>query len=254
MHIAVCIKRVGTTDDDIEFTDDGRSVDPDYLDYGLNEWDAAAIAEALRLRDQAGGGRVVVVTAGDDESEEVLVQGLAMGADHAVRVESDPEGLVDPVTVGRVLAVAIRPLGVDLVLCGAQSADAAQGTTAAALAGVLDLPCATVVTGIDREPAGTTLVRRELEGGVVDVIRISGPAVLSIQTGIAEPRYVTLRALQQAQQQDIEVVDADLDDLGEPGYRIRRMVLPPAARAEIVNGGAAAIAAKITELVRGAAK
>lgn len=251
MDIAVCVKRVGSIDDEIEFTDDGDNVDGDYLDYALNEWDAAATAEALRLRDEAGSGSVSVITLGDDETDEVLVECLAMGADRAVRVDVDAGTVLDPLTIGQLLAAAVRPLGADVVFCGAQSADYAQGATAGALAGALGYPCATVVTGITPEVAGALTVRRELEAGVIDNVRISGPCVLSIQTGITEPRYVTLRALQAAQERPIEVVDADADALARPGFRVRRMAEPERTQAELIAGGPAAVAERIVALVRG---
>lgn len=254
MNIAVCVKRVGSVDDDIEFTDDEDNLDPDYLDYALNEWDAVATAEALRLREAAGGGTVTVVTVGDDESDEALVQCLAMGADDAIRVEVDAEKLLDPLTVGRLLGEAVRPLGADLVLCGAQSADYAQQATAGAVAAALGLPCATVVTAIDPQSDQGVVVRRELEGGVTEVVSIAGPSVLSIQTGITEPAYVTLRAIQAAQQQEITVVEPDEALFANPGYRVRRMVQPEAATAELISGGPRAVAEQIVSLVREAAK
>lgn len=251
MNIAVCVKRVGKIDDDIEFTGDHDNVDPDYLDYALNEWDAAATAEALRLREESGPGEVTVVTVGDAEADEVLVQCLAMGADRAIRVDVDVETVLDPLTVGRLLAKALQPVGADLVLCGAQSADSAQGATGSVVAAMLGYPCATVVTKIETSGDGASVaVQRELEGGVLDLVRIACPSVLTIQTGIAEPRYVTLRALQAAQQQTIEVLDADASVLAAPGYRVRRMEQPTTERAELINGGAAAVAARIMDLVR----
>ena len=120
MRIAVCVKRVGMLGDDVEFTDDGRDVDPDYLDFALNEWDRYAVEEALRLRD-AHGGEVVVVSVGDEETETELRECLAMGADRAVRVWGDElEGAHDPFVLARALAAGIE--SPDLVFCGAQLA------------------------------------------------------------------------------------------------------------------------------------
>lgn len=248
MRIAVCIKRVAQLGDDIEFVDDGRDVDPDYLDFALNEWDSYAMEEGLRLRD-AHGGEVVAVTVGDEQSDEELHHCLAMGADRAVRVWSDElEGVHDPFMLARALAAAIGTA--DLVLCGAQSADSVQGSTGGALAGVLGLPCVAVVTKVAINGASAR-VHRELEGGVVDVVEISTPAVLTIQTGINEPRYVTLRAIQAARGSDIEVVDAG--ELGAPAYRIQKMLVPQRARAASLGDDADDVARRIVEMVREAA-
>src|ERR1700734_3008822 len=129
MKTIVCVKWTGALGDDVEFTDDQRGVDPDYLDFALNEWDACATEEALRMRDAADGGEVIVVTVGGEDSEKALVRCLAMGADRAVRVASDDVTLVDPIRLGQLLAAAMQGEQADLVLCGAQSSDAAQGAT-----------------------------------------------------------------------------------------------------------------------------
>jgi electron transfer flavoprotein beta subunit len=250
MKVVVCVKWVGALGDDIEFDDEGN-VDPDYLDYALNEWDSSAAAEAIRLRDAAGGGEVVVVTVGSEEAEEALVQCLAMGADRAVRVASDEQQVHDPLTVARHLAAVVSPERPDLVLCGAQSSDAAQGSTGSALAGMLGLPVAAVVTKVEYDPsAGQAMVQRELEGGVIDVVEIQTPAVLTIQTGIIEPPYVTMRAIQQAGQSEIQVVDSAEVESGEPGYRVRSMAEAPKARAEMIEGEAPVIAETIRKLIR----
>ena len=249
MKIMVCVKWIGALGDDVEFIEDERRVDPDYLDYSLNEWDAYAVEEALKLRD-AIGGEIIAVTVGGEDAERALVQCLAMGVDRAVRVASDGASL-DSLTVGRLLAAAIRPEKPDLVLCGAQSSDAAHGATGSALAAFLGFPCATVVTKIEHNrAAGTAIVERELEGGVVDVVKIGLPAVLTIQTGLNKPRYVTLRAVQQAQKLAIEVIDAGDDVSGAPGYHIRRMYVPSGARAELIAGDARAVAARVAGLIR----
>jgi electron transfer flavoprotein beta subunit len=247
VKIIVCVKQVAVLEDDLEFTADERDVDRDYLDFSLNEWDSFAVEEALQMRDRAAGVEVVVVTVGDDETEEVLRHCLAMGADRAIRVEAAP---ADGLAVARALDEVVRDEAPDLVLCGVQSGDAVQATTGTALAELQGLPRVAVVKRIAWEPgAATATVDRELEGGVVDVVEVDVPAVLTVQTGINEPRYVTLRAVKQAEQADIEVREPS-GDL-EPGYRVRRMFLPPKGEgAEMLDGSAAEIAARINEIVK----
>jgi electron transfer flavoprotein beta subunit len=247
VKIIVCVKQVAVLEDDLEFTADERDVDRDYLDFSLNEWDSFAVEEALQMRDRAAGVEVVVVTVGDDETEEVLRHCLAMGADRAIRVEAAP---ADGLAVARALDEVVRDEAPDLVLCGVQSGDAVQATTGTALAELQGLPRVAVVKRIEWEPgAATATVDRELEGGVVDVVEVDVPAVLTVQTGINEPRYVTLRAVKQAEQADIEVREPS-GGL-EPGYRVRRMFLPPKGEgAEMLDGSAAEIAARINEIVK----
>jgi electron transfer flavoprotein beta subunit len=249
MKIVVCVKWVGVLGDDVEFVDETPEVDPDYLDHVLNEWDACAVAEALRLRAAAGGGEVVVVTAGSKDAEEGLVQGIAMGADRAIRVETGTAELSDPLTIGRLLCRAIEPERPDLVLCGAQSSDAAQAATGGVLAALLDLPCAAVVTKIEHDGArGKIVAWCEREGGVLDSLEVATPALVTVQTGIAEPTYVTVRALQQARQSKIHLIEGAVT--GEPGYRVRQLLVPPKPEAEMIGGGPSAVAARITDLVK----
>ena len=251
MRIVVAVKQVGALGDEVEFTEDEREVDPDFLDYALNEWDSYATEEALQLRERGGGdGEVVVVTCGDEDSEDALRRALAMGADRAIRVWSEKLRGADPITVARALAPIVEAESPDLVLTGVQSSDAVQAATGTALAELLGLPRVAVVTKLSWESSGSTAtVHRELEGGLVDVVEVDTPALLTIQTGINEPRYATLRAIKQAEQKDIDVREPA--ELGEPAYRVRRMFVPPKGEgAEMLNGSPAAIAGRIADIVK----
>ena len=245
MKTVVCIKQVLQLGDEVEFTDDGLDVDPDYLDPALNEWDSFATEEALRLRERLGG-EVVLVTCGPKESEAALRRCLAMGADRAIRLEGVDR---DPFSVARALADVVRAENADLVLCGVQSSDAVQAATGTALAELLDLPRAAVVTKLEYSGSGTAVVDRELEGGLVDRVEVDTPAVLTIQTGINEPRYANLRAIKQAEQIEIDVRGAAGG--GMPAYRVRRMFVPERGEgAEMIDGNPAEIAARIASLVK----
>jgi electron transfer flavoprotein beta subunit len=168
-----------------------------------------------------------------------------MGADRAIRVDAEP---LDPVSTAQALADLVAAESPELVLTGVQSADSVQGSTGVALAELLGLPRVAVVTQVDWSGAGPATASRELEGGLVDVVEVDTPAVLTIQTGINEPRYANLRAIKQAEQQEIAVVQADT---GAPAYRVRRMFSPPRGEgAELLNGSPAAVAQRILELVR----
>jgi electron transfer flavoprotein beta subunit len=211
----------------------------------LNEWDACATEEAIRIRERLGEGEVVVVTVGDNGADAALRRCLAMGADRAIRVDAQP---LDPVSTARALAGVVAAESPDLVLTGVQSADSVQGSTGAALAELVGLPRVAVVTSLDWNGSGPATVDRELEGGLVDVVEVDTPALLTVQTGINQPRYANLRAIKQAEQHEIRVVSADP---GEPAYRVRRMFTPPrGAGAEMLDGGPAQVAQRIVELVK----
>jgi electron transfer flavoprotein beta subunit len=245
VKVVVAVKQVAVLGDEVEFTDDERDVDPDYLDYALNEWDTYATEEALRLRDSNGEGEVVVVSVGSEDVEEAMRRCLAMGADRGIRVDSEER--LDPIQVARALAEIVRAESPDLVFTGVQSADAVQAATGTALAELLDLPRVAVVTKIELGD-GKATVNRELEGGLLDVVEVDTPALFTIQTGINEPRYATLRAIKQAEEKEIDVRQPG--DLGEPAYRVKKMFVPPKGEgAEMLNGSAADVAQKIKEIV-----
>jgi len=249
VKIVVCVKQVAVLGDEVEFTDDERGVDPDFLDLALNEWDTYATEEALQIRERLDSGEVVVVSVGDEDVEEAMRRCLAMGADRGIRIWSDELEGADPIVVARALAPVVRGEEPDLVFCGVQSSDAVQAATGTALAELLGLPRVAVVTKIEWDGAGTATVNRELEGGLVDVTEVETPAVLTIQTGINEPRYATLRAIKQAEEKEIDVLEPQ--DAGAPAYRVRRMFLPPKGEgAEMLNGSPAAVAERIAGIVR----
>jgi electron transfer flavoprotein beta subunit len=260
VRLVVPIKQVAALDDEFELVEDGVGVDADYLEWDLNEWDTFSLEAALQLRDDAGGEghEVVVITVGDEEAEEGLRSCLAKGADRAVRVWDEELEGADVLTVARTLAAVVEREAPDLVLCGVQSSDAVNGATGTALAGYLEMPRVAVVTRLDWDAAsGTATVHRELEGGLIEVLRIKAPALLTIQTGINEPRYATLRAIKQAREKPLEVFG--LDDLGldpavvQAAAGSRRVGLSTPDRgvgAEMLNGSAVAVAARIVEIVQ----
>jgi electron transfer flavoprotein beta subunit len=248
MKIVVCAKQVASLGDEVEFTSDGRAVDPDYLDRALNEWDAYTTEAALRLVEEHGGEVVVVTCGDDDEADAAVLRCLAMGAVRGVRVWSEALLGADPITVARALAGVIRGESPDLVLCGVQSSDSVNGATGVALAELLGLPWVAVVTRVEIGDGHATC-RRELEGGLIDVCDVATPAVITIQTGPDQPRYATLRAIKQAEQRGVEVVAPC--DLGEPAWRVRRLLVPAkGCGAKMLGSDPAEIAARIYEIVR----
>ena len=256
MKIVVPVKQVAALDDEFELLDDGTDVDPDGLEWELNEWDTFSLEAALQLRDAVGEGEVVAVTVGDDEAEEGLLSALAKGADRGIRVWDDALEGADPLAVARVLSAAVEREGPDLVLCGVQSSDAVNSATGIALAGYLGIPHVAVVKGIEQDGQRLT-VQRELEGGLVELIDISLPALLTIQTGINEPRYATLRAIKQARDKPLAVqslADVGLDGdavAGAAGSRRRQIALPDKGEgAEMLDGSPAEVAARIAEIVK----
>jgi electron transfer flavoprotein beta subunit len=253
MKIMVCIKHAMTVGDDIDFAPDGGDVDPALLEGSLNEWDAAALEEAVLIREkQAPEAQVIAVTVGAEPVEASLRQCLARGADHAMRV--DGLNRQDPIAVASALGDVARQLQPDLIFCGVQSSDWAQAATGSAIAGFLDWPLVAVVRELRLDPqTRSARATRELEGGRLDVVESDLPAVLSIQTGINAPRYATLRAIKQAERRELQVIPAP--PAPEFGHCDRRMYLPSkGAGAQMLGTDPAQVAAKVVEIIKGALK
>ncbi len=250
MKILVCVKHVPeVTDAEVEIARDGRSIDTDDLAFDMGEWDACAVETAVRLKEEHGG-EVTVLTAGDEEAEASLRKGLAMGADAAVRiaVEAPP---ADPALPARLIAAFARGRGFDLLLTGVMASDLGYGATGPALGGHLDLPHATMIVDLAvREGAAEAV--RELEEGLKERIAFSLPAVLAVQTGLAEPRYVSVMGIRKARRIPVEVLEPE--DLGtEVSERVRLVGLsppPPGKDVEILEGTPGEIGARVVDLVR----
>src|SRR3954453_443638 len=252
MRIVVPVKQVAAVDEDFELVD-GARVDPDFLEWSLNEWDDFSLEAALQLAD---GDEGVVVTVGDEGATEGLLTCLEKGADRGVRIWEDSLEGADALAVARVLAAAVGRESPDLVLCGVQSSDAVNSATGIGLAGHLDLPHLAVARAIS-EDGGSLTVERELEGGLVEVVRIGLPALLTVQTGINEPRYANLRAIKQAREKPLEVLDlaglglsAD-DAAAARAAHLRKPAVPEAGEgAEMLQGSTAEMASRIREIVQ----
>jgi electron transfer flavoprotein beta subunit len=258
MKIVVPVKQVAVLDEEFELLEDRPGVDPDAIEWELNEWDDFSVEAALQLREAEGDGEVVVVSVGDEEAEEGLRACLAKGADRAVRIWDGALEGADPLAVARVLAAAVDRESADLVLCGVQSSDGVHSATGVALAEHLGLPRVAVVKALDYDAgAGAATVERELEGGLVELLRVRPPALLTIQTGINEPRYATLRAIKQAKEKPLDVLG--LGELGldsgtveaAAGSRVRSMAHPDTGEgAEMLDGSPSEVAARIAGIVK----
>jgi len=211
MKVLVPVTDAASVDD--EFETDGLAVDERYLTYDINEWDDYAVEEAVRVAEASDGVEVVVATVGPERVEEAVRQALAKGADRAVRVWDEglaERDLLDARTKATLLAAVAREVDPDLVLTGVQSGDAGFAATGVTMAEQLGFEWAAVVNQLDIE-GDRALVHRELEGGVEEVTKVALPAVLTIQTGINEPRYASLRGIRQAQSKPLDVkAPADL--------------------------------------------
>jgi electron transfer flavoprotein beta subunit len=227
MEILVCVKRVpDTSENEIEVNKDGTDIVRDDLVYSVNEWDNYATEEAIQIRDNAGGS-VTVVSVGDEESEEIVRRQMAMGADNGVLASDAAFKGSDGKGIATILKGEVQKGKYDLILTGAQADDGA-AQVGGMLAAMLDYPYASLVNKIEIIDDKKIKVGREIEGGNQEMSEIDLPCVLSIQTGINEPRYVGIRGIRKVASVEIPVHGAgdlgvDAGAVGEAGAKVKRL-------------------------------
>jgi electron transfer flavoprotein beta subunit len=247
MRVAVCIKQVPARDWQPRLNESATWIREQDAGFEMNEPDAYALEEALRLKEKHAG-EVVVCSAGPSRVTQVLREALARGADRAIHVEDAGAGNADAFVVADALAAAIKDEHFDLVLTGLQSDDMGFAQTGVILAERLGLPHATIVMEVQ---AGETSVRvkRELEGGWFQWVSMPLPAVLTIQSGINQLRYATLKGIMAAKKKELRTVPAHAaGSAPPPRVKIASLYVPAKAKKTDMIQGSAAEAAK--ELVR----
>ena len=204
MEILVCVKRVpDTAENEIVVNSKGTDIERGDLVYSVNEWDNYAVEEAIQIRDNVGGS-VTVVTVGDADAEEILRREMAMGADKGILLSDDAFNGSDGKGIAAILKAEIAKGKYDLILTGAQADDGA-AQVGGMLAAMLDMPYASLVNKIEIISDKVIKVGREIEGGNQEMSEIDLPCVLSIQTGINEPRYVGIRGIRKVASVEIPV-------------------------------------------------
>jgi electron transfer flavoprotein beta subunit len=256
VEILVCARRVpDTSENEIQLNSAGNDIERDDLVYSVNEWDNYAVEEAIQIVDRLGGN-VTVVTVGNEDDEEIVRREMAMGAKHGVLISDEAFDGSDGRGLATILAAFVKKGKYDLVLTGVQ-AEAGEAQVGGMLAAMLDYPFASLVNSIEAFD-GKLKVSREIEGGNREMNEIDLPCVLSIQTGINEPRYVGIRGIRQVASVEIPSYGAsdlglDASAVGEAAAKVKRVdyFVPPAAKgAEMLQGDREEIAGKVIELIK----
>ncbi len=256
MNILVCVKRVpDTSENELQLNLSKTDIEREEVVYSINESDNYAVEEAIQIVSRVGG-EVTVVTVGDDEDEEILRREMAMGATRAVLLSDEHFQGSDGRGIASVLKAFVQKGKFDLVLTGVQ-ADAGGAQVGGMLAALLDYPFASLVNAIDVIDAKKLKVCREIEGGNREISEIDLPCVLSIQTGINEPRYVGMRGIRQVASIPIPTFDAaqlQIPDgaAGSAAAKVKRIdyfVPVSSANARMLTGTTEDIAEEILELV-----
>ena len=256
MEILVCVRRVpDTSENEIQLNAAGNDIERDELVYSINEPDNYAVEEALQIVTRIGGG-VTVATVGGEDDEEVLRRQMAMGAQHGVLITDEAFAGSDGRGLATILEAFVKKGNYDLILTGVQADDGA-AQVGGMLAAMLDYPFASLVNSIEVQD-GKLKISREIEGGNREISEIDLPCVLSIQTGINEPRYVGMRGIRQVASIPIPSLGAsdlgvEADAVGEGAAKVRRVdyFVPPAGKgAEILAGSREEVVDKLMDLLK----
>ncbi|MEQ8763169.1 MAG: electron transfer flavoprotein subunit beta/FixA family protein [Planctomycetota bacterium] len=248
MKFVVCIKRVPNTETRIKIAADGKSIDPTGVQFIPSPYDEFAVEEAIRQKEKAGDGEVIVVCLGPAEATGEIRKCLAMGADKAIHLKDDST-YRDPASTATILAAAIQGLSPDMIFFGKSAADHANSQVGVQVAALLGLPSISEIVSLEVE-AGKATAHREIEGGS-EVVQTSLPAVFTAQKGLNEPRLPALKGIMAAKKKPIEEVA--FEDAPQ-GCELVQLELPPArAEGKVVGEGADAVPA-LVKLLREEAK
>lgn len=257
MEIIVCVKRVPETSEaEIAIDKTGTHIRTEDLVFDINEWDNYAVEEAVRIKETQGA-TITVVTLGPSESQDTLRRALAMGADEALHINDPAVFDGDPYATARALHGALKDKPFDLLFTGVQAADDGYGQVGPILAELFHVPHATMVTKIEPEGKKARL-HRELEGGLEEVVEVALPAVVGIQTGINEPRYVSIMGIRKAKSKTLrELTQKDLSlaakDCGPAGslIELQELFLPPLGKAaEMLKGSPEEVSIKVADILK----
>jgi electron transfer flavoprotein beta subunit len=257
MNVIVCVKHVPeTTESEITISSSEKNIEKQDLVFDINEWDDYALEEAIIIKEKFGG-TVTAITIGSEDADKTLRKCLARGVDKAIRLTDEKFEGSDGYAIAKILFSVIKKLDFDLVLTGTLSSDYGQSVVGPTLAEMLSVSHVSNVKLLEINN-NRLKINRELEGGLEEIVMLKLPAVLSIQTGINEPRYASIMGIRRAMKKDIDnlsLADIGLSekDVGESGSwtKIEKIFVPPVKnKAEFISGTSEEIAKKVVTIIK----
>jgi electron transfer flavoprotein beta subunit len=252
MKIIVLMKQVANKDAVLRIAGDEKWINESDISQQTNESDGYALEEALRTVEAKGGGEVIVCSLGPQSAKTVIKDALARGADRGIHVVVEDSKSLSSFQIASAIADAIREENADLVFTGLQSDDASFGQTGVILAELLGIPHATIVIEVDKASIGDSIrVKRELESGWYQWFTYRLPALLTIQSGISQIRYASLKGIMAAKKKEIRDVVPALAAFASAS-KIEKVYLPLKSKQTqmLGNGDAKAGAAELVEKLR----
>jgi electron transfer flavoprotein beta subunit len=248
VKIAVCIKRTPDSESRFKIATSGTGIDETGLKFDIDDFASYAVEVALQLNEKQGPGETVAVAVGPDSLQETLRKAMSMGADRAIHLKTDAP-VVDGLAVAKSIAAELNGGGFDLILFGKHAFDTSAGIVGTAVAELLNLPAVTSVSKLEIA-SGKGTARREIEGAG-EMVEFALPAVVTIDEGIARPRYPSLKGIMAAKKKPMESKPAQI---GAVRVTVKKMELPPERPAGRIIGEGAAAVPELVKLLQTEAK
>jgi electron transfer flavoprotein beta subunit len=248
VKVAVCIKRTPDSESRFKIAASGAAIDESGLKFDMDDFAGYAVEAALQLNEKAGGGETVVFAVGPDTVQESLRKAMSMGADRAVHLKADAVP-ADGLAIAKALAAELKDGGYDLVLFGKHAFDSSAAVVGTATAELLGIACVTAASQLSVE-SGKGTARRELEGAT-EIVTFPLPAAVTIDEGVARPRYPSLKGIMAAKKKPLESKPAQL---GPVRVTVQKMELPPERPAGRIVGEGVAAVPELVKLLQNEAK
>ena len=247
MKIAVLVKQVPGSDSPLPLNSNQSWLDENGISYVMNECDNYALEEALQIKEENGDGEVVVISLGPDRVQKVIREGLAKGADRAIHIQMNSDGVADPLSLATLFADAIRDENFDLIFSGLQSDDLGMGQTGIIIGEMLGMSTASLAMATELSE-GIIKVKRELEAGFFQWVSMSLPASITIQSGLNTPRYPSLKGIMGAKKKEINIVTPDGHDVKQSA---KKVYVPQSDKQTVmIDGSVDEIVNKLVEVFR----
>ncbi len=240
MKIIVAVKRVIDYNVQVRVKADGTGVEKENVKMSMNPPDENAVEEALRIKEAGNANEVIIISIGDEKSQETIRTALAMGADKGILVKTDKE--VEPLAVSKIISKVAEKEKPEIILLGKQAIDDDSNQTAQMVSAILNWPQATFASKIELKD-NEAIVTREIDEGL-ETIKLSKPFVASCDLRLNEPRYASLPNIMKAKKKPIEIIEVgDLNIDIEPRIEQIKVEEPPVRQkgvmvsdvAELVN-------------------
>ena len=247
MKIAVLVKQVIGSESALKISSDQKWIEEANATFVMNSADNYAIEEAMQIKEKLGDGEVVIVSMGPQRVQKVIREGLSKGADRGIHIETPNFKNIDPLKVAKNISDALDQESFDLILSGLQSDDVGMGQTGILVGELLNMSTATLAieTDIDQEKIK---VKRELESGWFQWVTLDAPASVSIQSGINQPRYPSLKGIMGAKKKEIKVISASI---GDSKQSLDKIYIPQKSKeTEVINTDVDSSVDRIFEILR----